>query len=181
MKNLPKARSTNIVVQELEHETLVYDLLTHKASCLNKTMSIIWNCCDGKTDVERLTEILSEKAKIAVSKDFIFIALSELSDSKLLTEEFGRFDTKNVSRRNILLDYALPAMAIPVVLSISVPTAAQAGSCFVSTCTSDADCTNAAFPKCTNGCCDVADNSCQSDADCTNPGRPNCINNVCSA
>lgn len=50
LKPLPRARSQKLVVQELNGETLVYDLQKHKAYCLNRTASQLWRACDGRTN-----------------------------------------------------------------------------------------------------------------------------------
>lgn len=60
---LPVARSSDIVVQEIENETLVYDLLDHNARQLNESMSLIWKNCDGETSVSELIDILENQPR----------------------------------------------------------------------------------------------------------------------
>jgi hypothetical protein len=43
-----KSRESNLVVQDLNNEVMIYDLTENKALCLNETASIIWRLCDGK-------------------------------------------------------------------------------------------------------------------------------------
>ena len=52
----PQARSENLVVQTLPGETLVYDLNSHKAHCLNETSSFIWENCSGNLSVDQILE-----------------------------------------------------------------------------------------------------------------------------
>ena len=51
MKNasrLPHARTDNLVIRELDDETLVYDMERDEAHCLNQTAALVWKQCDGK-------------------------------------------------------------------------------------------------------------------------------------
>jgi hypothetical protein len=41
---MPRARRDELVVEELDDETLVYDLERHKARCLNHTAALVWRC-----------------------------------------------------------------------------------------------------------------------------------------
>lgn len=52
MEKLPVRRNAELVVQERDNETLLYDMKTHKAFCLNETSSLIWEHCDGKTNAD---------------------------------------------------------------------------------------------------------------------------------
>ena len=40
---MPRARQDELVVEELQDETLVYDLKRHKARCLNRTAALVWS------------------------------------------------------------------------------------------------------------------------------------------
>ncbi len=44
---LPVARHKNLIVKELPDETLIYDLDSDKAHCLNQTAALVWKNCDG--------------------------------------------------------------------------------------------------------------------------------------
>ena len=39
---LPRARTSELIVKELPDETLVYDLANDKAHCLNHTAALVW-------------------------------------------------------------------------------------------------------------------------------------------
>jgi hypothetical protein len=54
MNKIPLTRTTDIVIQELGKEMLVYDLKTHKAYSLNETSSIIYRGGNGKTSFDEL-------------------------------------------------------------------------------------------------------------------------------
>ena len=54
MKELPRARQASLIIKEVDDETLIYDLETDKAHCLNSTASRVWKSCDGRTSVAEI-------------------------------------------------------------------------------------------------------------------------------
>lgn len=122
MNLLPKARSKNIIVQELEKELLIYDSKIDKAYNLNETSMIVFNACNGKTTFESL------KHKHKFTDDLIFFALDELSRKDLLEDKVvSPFDGMN--RREIIRKVGFASfVALPVISSLIAPTSAQASS-----------------------------------------------------
>lgn len=55
---LPKVRDTDIIVQELDRELLIYDLKINKAYALNEALKIVYLACDGETSDEDLSSIV---------------------------------------------------------------------------------------------------------------------------
>lgn len=128
---LPISRKDNIVVQEAQNETLVYDLLHHKAFLLNKTSALVWNSLDGKTSIEQITRILSEHNKQTASEELVWLAIDELDSNNLLTNN-GKLNNplRGLSRRQVVKKVGTASLiALPMVLSLAVPTAAQSVSC----------------------------------------------------
>ena len=124
MNKLPLARSTDIVVQELGEEILIYDLNTHKAYNLNETSGTVYRACDGRTTFDEL------KLGTKLPDEIIFLALDELRRENLLEESqtysspFG-----GMSRREAIRRVGLASMiALPVISSLIAPTAAMAQS-----------------------------------------------------
>lgn len=85
-----------------------------------------------KTTVQELTQLLSAEAKQEIEEDFVLIALDDLYKASLLENGIDKIDFKGLSRRNILMRYALPTLVFPAVLSLVSPTPAQTGSCLSS-------------------------------------------------
>src|SRR5690349_17725163 len=84
MDVLPKSRQTEIVVQELENETLIYDLTINKAFCLNQTAGLVFNLCDGHRTATQISEILSLKLKTSVNEDLVWLTINDLRKYKLI-------------------------------------------------------------------------------------------------
>lgn len=124
MNKLPAVRTTDIVVQDLGKEILIYDLKTHKAYSLNETSSIVYQACDGKTTFEQL------RVRHKFTNEIIFLAINELKKENLIdTGEEYSFPLTEMSRREAIRKVALAsAIALPLISSLTVPTAAMAAS-----------------------------------------------------
>ncbi|MEZ5345200.1 MAG: PqqD family protein [Pyrinomonadaceae bacterium] len=146
LSKLPKAKTAEIVVQEVDNELLIYNLTTNEAHHLNKTVTMVWRNCDGTTTFDDMAEALSRELGEKVEADFVFVAISELEKIGLLTESVDADAWGKISRRNVLFRYALPALAIPVVVSLVTPASAQVqGSCLGQF---ELNCLNPATPCC---------------------------------
>lgn len=123
---LPRALRVNLVVRELDDETLVYDLDRDEAHCLNQTAALIWTQCDGKTTAARAARHLKRKLRTRVDTDLIWLGIKQLRRFHLVEPEKN---LPSVSRRDLVLKYAPAALTLPVVLSIVAPYAVSAASC----------------------------------------------------
>jgi hypothetical protein len=123
---LPRARTRDLVISDVDDETLVYDVERDQAHCLNHTAAFIWNRCDGKTTVREAAQALRSEFGMPVDEDIVRLALKQLERFRLI--EPGR-KSPALSRRDLMLKYAPAALALPVIISIVAPTPAQSGSC----------------------------------------------------
>ena len=144
----PQARKDGLVVQDLEDETLVYDLENHKAHCLNRAAATVWRLCDGTRDEASLARLLGKKMADAVDEDIVRLALRDLAAARLLREPLG--SRPRISRRRLIQRLG-QAAALPLVISIVSPTAAQAATCGAPV--SPSAC-NAGAPGAVGCCCD---------------------------
>lgn len=69
MNKYPKIRTENIVVQKMEDELLVYDTKQDKALCLNETLVLVWEMCDGKTSSTEIARQASANVGETVSRN----------------------------------------------------------------------------------------------------------------
>lgn len=138
----PLARKDDIIIQELPDETLVYDLRTHRAHCLNNTAAIIWGYCDGKSSIDELTRRLAGDLDHPVEKDLVLLCLDRLAAAGLL-EVADRNEFRQINRRQLIRSAGIgAALAIPLIVSIIAPEAAQAATCRPngSSCSSSSQC-----------------------------------------
>jgi hypothetical protein len=130
MSYLPKSRSTEIVVQNFEHETLIYDLIVNKAFCLNQTSMMVWRMCNGENSILKISQNLSAHLNSEVSEDLVRLSLHQLQKENLLeNSEESQIELNRLSRRELIRRAGLAsAIALPVISSVLAPTAAMAAS-----------------------------------------------------
>lgn len=83
----PLARKDNLVIQEIDGEILVYDLSANKAFCLNRSSALIWQKCDGKSDVSEIARAMSDTLDSTITEDYIWFALNQLKTENLLAKD----------------------------------------------------------------------------------------------
>ena len=145
---MPVARRAGIVVRKIEGEMLIYDTERHQAHCLNENAALIWENCDGKRSISELSELLRIKIDPTLAKsdreELVWIALSQLEESRLLESPMIRLEQKpGLTRRQLMKAAGIAALiAVPVVNTIVAPTTAQASTCLASGqgCTISAQC-----------------------------------------
>ena len=156
---MPRARQDELVVEELQDETLVYDLKRHKARCLNRTAALVWRCCDGQTSVADVAALLEEQLATPTDEAVVWMALDRLDRAHLLREPVTLpADRAQYSRREVLRTLRRAAgisLLLPVIESIVAPLAAAQASC-VQSCSGIPNCTpcgTACSRSCCNGVC----------------------------
>ncbi len=123
---LPRSRTDNLVIRELDDETLVYDMERDEAHCLNQTAALVWEQCDGKTTAAQAARSLQSKLDVSVDTDLVWLAVKQLQRFHLVE---AAKNSPSVSRRTLVLKYAPAALALPVIMSITAPIAATIPSC----------------------------------------------------
>ena len=140
----PLARKEGLIVEQMPDEVLVYDLERHKAHCLNRTAAFVWQLCDGKSDASKIARRMEKEFNAKVSDDLVFLALDQLGKDHLLETRFTLpVEMSGLTRRQVMKRIGLAtAIALPVVISIMSPTAANAVTCIASgnTCSTTVVC-----------------------------------------
>jgi hypothetical protein len=137
MANKPMSRKSDIVIQEIDNEILIYDLITNNAFCLNETSAIIWRLCDGTKTVSEISRAAAQKLNAVVSEDLVGLALEQFKKDQLICDEFKSV-FEGMTRREMVRKVGFASMvALPVVASIIAPISTNAQSCipFDSSCT----------------------------------------------
>jgi hypothetical protein len=128
----PRARTDDLVVQDLADETLVYDQARHRAHCLNRAAALVWRHCDGRHTVADLARVVARELGLPEDEDVVWLALDRLKRAHLLEGEVARpGETGRLTRRDVLRRLGLAgglALLLPAVTSILAPDVAQAVS-----------------------------------------------------
>ena len=119
MQDRPLARTTRLLVEELDSELLVYDQDADVAHALSDNVARVWQCCDGKASVAEIAGDL-DLARAEVGR-----ALDELRVCGLLANVGAEY-----SRRDAVIKVAkvgAAAAAVPLIYSLAIgPSAAMA-------------------------------------------------------
>lgn len=146
-EQLPRARTDQLIVKEVDDEVLVYDLTNDKAHCLNDTAATVWKNCDGKNSVADISTSLANDTGVAVDEGVVWLALDQLKQFKLLADvPSAPAVFTGMSRRHLMRNLGLAAIALPSVVAMVVPTPSQAQSCIAKT-------GNCSPPGSPGGCC----------------------------
>jgi hypothetical protein len=148
----PKNRNENMICQELFDETLIYDMKIDKVYCLNHSLAVVYNACDGEKSLEDLQTFVSEKLEIPITKEFVLLSLNQLSESGLLDDYEKLNEHHNfaaMSRRDLVKKAGLATVAaLPAISVLIAPEAAAAAS--GSTCVPYGQHCNSAAECCPN-------------------------------
>lgn len=145
----PKARETELLVEELPEETMVYDRHSDRCHYLNRTAGLVWRHCDGTKSVPQLAQVLERELGVPADEALVRLTLQRLERANLL--DLGSAGgAERVTRREVGRRLALTgplAALLPVVLSMAAPAAAAAASLLPkgSPCESGS--------QCASGCC----------------------------
>ena len=157
---LPKARTSELIVKELPDETLVYDLANDKAHCLNHTAALVWKNCNGTRSIAEINASLAAEAGTPVDEGVVWLALDQLEKFNLLERVPLRpVGFAGVSRRQMIRTAGIAAIALPIVVSIVAPTPAMAATCVPT----------GAVP----GGCNASTNCCSGVGNCKNSSQCN--------
>jgi hypothetical protein len=143
----PRARTEGVIVEEMDEETLVYDVRGHRAHCLNAGAALVWRASDGRTSVSDMARLLGGVG-LPEDEEVVWMALSRLDRAGLLDEPASLpSQRRRYSRKEMLRtvgSMAGLALVLPAVTSITAPLAAQAASCITA-----AHCSSLRPPDCT--------------------------------
>ena len=118
---VPRRRPSGLVTEHLEGEVLLYVEATHRAFCLNPAAARVWESIDGARDV---TAIASHAA---LEAELVNGTLREMGEAGLLDAAPEDLPPGvDLSRRRLV---RAGLVAIPLIMVITVPRAAEAASC----------------------------------------------------
>src|SRR5580704_15877966 len=124
----PKARSEDLLIEEVAGELLIYDVSTDRAHCLNESAAAIWRHCDGNSSVDKLAKHLFPSLAPSDAKSLVGVGLERLRRRRLVASSTTRSPAVDLSKRQLLKKVALMAAAAgvvaPLVSSVVAPTSA---------------------------------------------------------
>ena len=116
---VPKRREGGLVTEHLEGEVLLYVEATHRAFCLNPAAAQIWELIDGARDVRAIAR------RARMEPELVTTTLDEMGAAGLLDAAPDPAAGVDLSRRRLV---RAGLVAIPFIVAITVPRAAEAAS-----------------------------------------------------
>src|SRR5215813_7903817 len=99
----PKTRSTQIFVQKLPSELVVYDVERNEVHCLNGTAARVWELCDGNHTVAEIAQQLGTDLEPQAAETLVWCALDQFAEKHLLEEAMASpedlYRPEDMSRR----------------------------------------------------------------------------------
>jgi len=149
-KALPRKRSEHLVEVELADEVVIYDQRTTAAHALNGPAALVWKSLDGEITIKELSRRLRNAFGGAETDESAWLALKDLAKRDLLDGRLPAAETRGVSRRQVMKRLALTGVALPAIITLATPNAAEAAGTGLA-CTTVGCLT--ACPSPTGGCC----------------------------
>lgn len=123
----PMARSEGLLIERVGDETVAYDIETKAAHCLSPLASVVFECCDGRRDIEELAAASSERLGAPVTSSRVLDAVAQLDERRLLAIGKGGLSRRDMIRRTTMIGASAIASA-PLITSIIAPTPAAAAT-----------------------------------------------------
>jgi len=132
----PSTRRTQLLVQQLPDEVLVYDMERNEVHCLNGSAARVWAFCDGEHTVAEIARLVGTDLDSDSAETLVWCALDQFAERHLLeddpSDEHLLQDSGDrpagMTRREMVVGLSVLAGMIPVVESIMSPPAAMAQS-----------------------------------------------------
>jgi hypothetical protein len=132
----PQTRRTQLLIQELPDEVLVYDMERNEVHCLNGSAARVWGFCDGQHTVAEIAGLIGADLDPDTAEQLVWVALDQFAERHLLEEdssdesaiENSAGTPSGMTRREIVVGLSVLVGMIPVVESIISPPAALAAS-----------------------------------------------------
>ncbi len=115
----PKAK-TNLLVEPLPEETLVYDLDRHRAHCLDPMAALLLAEADGEKDIVALVEVLRTEFGESASEEAIRVGLDRLRRSRLLEWDGPELGSNGMSRREAIEKLTKAGIGLPSVMTVAM-------------------------------------------------------------
>jgi hypothetical protein len=152
----PAARRDGLLIRELPGELLVYDLVQHRAHCLNRTAATVFRHADGTRTASDLALVVAPEAAPEAGVSLVGLALGQLGEAGLLENVCAEDEGAGLSRRELVRRAGIAAaLLLPAVASVVAPTPAEAAATCATSCVNRADgtpCTCFNVNPCTATC-----------------------------
>jgi hypothetical protein len=128
----PQKRTEDLVIEAVLDEIVVADMARDKVHHLNEMAAFVWQQCDGEKTPEQIAALVLMKFHTDQAEELVWMSLDRLDKAHLLAERMAQ-DDQVLTRREMLklaTRVGISAAILPVVATITAPTAAAQASLF---------------------------------------------------
>jgi hypothetical protein len=141
----PKARSNDLLIEDLGGELLIFDVSSNRAHCLNGSAAAIWRHCDGTRSLATLAEHLFPGLEASDAQRLVSVGVERLRRRRLVENSAPEAPvdlSKRQTMKRLAILAAAAGIAAPLISTVVAPTSAAAFSCLPigSPCTADVQC-----------------------------------------
>ena len=115
-------QAANVYVESLDDELCVYDWQQKQMHALNPTAALVWEQCDGQTDLAQMATRLQNELNVPNADKLVALSLNRLENARLL-EGATPQPQRTITRREVLKMAGIGLALMPVVSSIALPSA----------------------------------------------------------
>ena len=119
------SRRDDLLWEAVADEVVVWDKVQNRAHRLNQSASVVWRNANGSNSIQDLTAIVSRE--LGTSENATAV-VEEAVDSLITLGLLKPGVEQTGTRRELFRRAAMVAVAVPVIASVAVPTAARAAS-----------------------------------------------------
>jgi hypothetical protein len=120
----PRAKR-DLLTEELADEVLVYDPRGDRAHCLNHTAAFLLEHADGTRDPAGLKALAEKAFGEETSEEAVRLGLERLARAELIDWDGSSPAPSGPSRREAIRRIATASLALPAVMTVARPLAAQ--------------------------------------------------------
>src|SRR5262245_33547272 len=102
-------RVDGLLAQQIDDEIVVFNPAKGEGHALNKSAALVFDLCDGKTSRATMSTALAQRFGLPAVPDVVDLALAELMDAGLVSDDEVRGAT--INRRAVVRNLGLSVMA----------------------------------------------------------------------
>ena len=163
---VPKLKS-GLILQSLDGQTLVFDPSTDGVHLLDPTTGVVFDLLQRGFTREAVATELENRLGLTAGEEFYDLAVQQLDQARLLTDEPASRSWESVDRREVIRRVAAVSLSTLLVPAIITVTASPAHATSGGTGVKCAACTNS------SQCSGISTTACGANGACFDPGKPN--------
>lgn len=167
----PRARTEDLLVEQIGDEAVVFDASSNAAHCLSPLATAVFTAADGRNRLEDLAEVAGTSLGEPVTVEAVDAAVAELQELGLIDAPSGMTRRAMVGR-TAMATAALSAAPLVTSVATAATTTSKPSSCPMSKCVVDLEGDN--WCACVNTCVPTGPGTSYPNQVSPHPNNPTC-------